>query len=337
MLLVQVPTPSTIAVIMLLVGNTDLFTEPQWSPSLPLHVVVAFWMRNTFWRHVRKAIPAKFFSRRTVCWVDVPFIQIPADASPCKRFPAILWRIMAQWRRQWSTAVPMTASLIVFIASSRSISRLLHWAFAVQHCWHRTIVIAVIGCVFRWWLLNQLLQPLDEQVDHVCSFTGLWRRHLLMILLLVRSGLIIHHVDNGVGIVYFVVQVIGLDIALCLRQIRYPCLLCGVGNIGGDHETLHDVVELDAVGGGLCDCGEEIFEICCDTLLSIKCRCHHVHHNLSDRCCGWSFGSTHDGAEHLMERILMDRSEVRSICFIAASRVVFCQSASSWAPALVVI
>ena len=42
MLLVQVPTPSIIAVIMLLVGNTDLFTEPLWSPTLPLLVVVAF-------------------------------------------------------------------------------------------------------------------------------------------------------------------------------------------------------------------------------------------------------------------------------------------------------
>ena len=48
MLLVQVPTPSFIAVVMFLVGNTDIFADPFWSPTLPLLVVVAFCMRYTF-------------------------------------------------------------------------------------------------------------------------------------------------------------------------------------------------------------------------------------------------------------------------------------------------
>ena len=49
MLLVQVPTPSTITVVMLLVGDTDLFKDPFRSPTLPLLVVVAFCMRYIFW------------------------------------------------------------------------------------------------------------------------------------------------------------------------------------------------------------------------------------------------------------------------------------------------
>ena len=103
------------------------------------------------------------------------------------------------------------------------------------------------------------------------------------------------------------------DFALCLHQIRSPCLLCCLGDIGGDHHPIHVVVELEAVGSGLCDCGGELFEICCGTLLSIKCRCHHVHHHMPDRCCVWSFGATRDGAEQLMERILIDHYEIRSI------------------------
>ena len=92
MLLVEVPTPSIIAVVMLFVGDTDIFTDPFWSPTLPLFVVVAFGMRHTFWIRMGKAISAKFFAIRTVCGVDVFFIRLPSDASPCARFSAILWR-----------------------------------------------------------------------------------------------------------------------------------------------------------------------------------------------------------------------------------------------------
>ena len=67
MLLVPVHTMSIIAVVMLFVGDTNIFTDPLWSPTLTLFVVVAFGMRHTVWRHVDKAISAKFFAMRTVC------------------------------------------------------------------------------------------------------------------------------------------------------------------------------------------------------------------------------------------------------------------------------
>ena len=101
---------------------------------------------------------------------------------------------------------------------------------------------------------------------------------------------------------------------MCLRQIGSPRLLYGVGEIGGDHEPLHIVVESDAVGDGLRDGGGEFLEVCCGALLSVEGSRHHVDHHLPDRCCGWSFGFTLDGAEQLMERILINRSEVQSIC-----------------------
>ena len=92
MLLVQVLTPSIIAFVILLVGDADLFTDPFRSPTLPLLVVVAFCMRYTFWRPVGKTIAVKCFAMQTVSWVDVPFIWIPAEASPCAIFSAIFWR-----------------------------------------------------------------------------------------------------------------------------------------------------------------------------------------------------------------------------------------------------
>ena len=99
----------------------------------------------------------------------------------------------------------MTASLLVFLASSRSITHLFHRAFTVQYFRHRNLVVAVGGYGVGWWLLHQLLQPLDAQADHVFSFAVFWHRLLLNIALLVRGGQILHHVDDGVGIVYLVV------------------------------------------------------------------------------------------------------------------------------------
>ena len=96
MLLIQVPTPSFVAVNMLLVGDTYLLTDPFWSPTLTLLVVVAFSMWYIFWRCVGNAISAKLFAVWTVGRVDVPFIKFPADASPCTQFAAIYWQITAR-------------------------------------------------------------------------------------------------------------------------------------------------------------------------------------------------------------------------------------------------
>ena len=146
---------------MFLVVDANLFTHPFRSPNLLLLVVVSFCMRYTFWRRVGKAIAAKLFAMRTVSRVDDPFIQIPAAASLCTIFASILWQRTARWRRWSSTAVPMTASPLVFLASSRLVTRFSHRAFAVGRCSHHTLVIAVSGGVVGWWLLHQLLQHIN--------------------------------------------------------------------------------------------------------------------------------------------------------------------------------
>ena len=48
LLLVQVPTPSFIAVTMLLVGYNNFFADPLGPPTLLFLVVIAFFMRYIF-------------------------------------------------------------------------------------------------------------------------------------------------------------------------------------------------------------------------------------------------------------------------------------------------
>ena len=48
-LLVQVPIPSFISVAMLLVWYTYFLADPLGTPTLPLLVVISFFMRYVFW------------------------------------------------------------------------------------------------------------------------------------------------------------------------------------------------------------------------------------------------------------------------------------------------
>ena len=91
-------------------------------------------------------------------------------------------------------------------------------------------------------------------------------------------------------------------------------MLCGVGNIGGDHDPLRILVETDDVGGSLHDDGGEFFKVCYGAISPVQGRRTHVDHHLPDRCCGWSFMSTLDDADQLMEIILIYSSDIQSIC-----------------------
>ena len=104
--------------------------------------------------------------------------------------------------------------------------------------------------------MYQLLQPLDAKIYHVGSLAVFWRCRLLAIALFVCRCQITHHIDYRINIVKLIVKLFCLDLALCLRQFRTPCLLCGVGDIGCDDESLHVVMESDAVYGGLRDGGQ---------------------------------------------------------------------------------
>ena len=92
LLLVQVPTPSSVGFAMLLVCDAYFLSDPFGSPTLPLLVVVAFCMRYIFWQLVGKAIAAKILAVRAVGRVDVPFIGFPAAASSCTRFFEVYWK-----------------------------------------------------------------------------------------------------------------------------------------------------------------------------------------------------------------------------------------------------
>ena len=105
-------------------------------------------------------------------------------------------------------------------------------------------------------MLYQFLQPLDTQIYHVGCLAVFWRRRLLEIALFVCCCQINHNVDDQIGIMYLIVQVLCLDLALCLRHFRTPQLLCGMGNIGRDDEALRVVMEPDSVCGGLCNGGK---------------------------------------------------------------------------------
>ena len=96
LLLVQVPTPSFVAVTMLLVCDAYFLADPIGSPTLPLLVVVPFCMEYIFWRCMGKAIGAKFLVVWAISWVDVSFVGFPAAASSCARFAAVSW-----WRPTW--------------------------------------------------------------------------------------------------------------------------------------------------------------------------------------------------------------------------------------------
>ena len=48
LLFIQVPTLSFVAVAIILVCDTNLLTDPFWSPNLPILVVVAFCMRYIY-------------------------------------------------------------------------------------------------------------------------------------------------------------------------------------------------------------------------------------------------------------------------------------------------
>ena len=96
LILVQVPTPSFVAVAILLVCDAYFLADPFGYPTLPLLDVVAFCMRYIFGRCVGKAISVKLLAVWVVGWVDVPFICFPATASSFTIFAAISWRKWSQ-------------------------------------------------------------------------------------------------------------------------------------------------------------------------------------------------------------------------------------------------
>ena len=153
--------------------------------------------------------------------------------------------------------------------------------------------------------------------------------------------------------------------ALILRYAsassEFPWLLRGVGNIGRNDDALHVVMEPAALCGSLCDVGRELSEVCCGVLAPIEGHRHDVDHHLLNGCCRQPLGSSLDGAEQLVQVVFVDCLKIRSNCCakdwigdlgsdnqcnrgryglftpIAASRAVFCLSASSCALAFVVI
>ena len=158
-----------------------------------------------------------------------------------------------------------------------------------------------------------------------------------------------------------IVEVFWFYLALRFRQFGSLKLLHGVCHICRDDEAFHIIMKPHAICGGLRNGRQKLFEVCRGAFAPVKGRRHDVHHRLSDRCCRRALGSSLDGAEELMQVVLVDCSKTRSICCaeerlviwaqtidviaasmasfnpIAASLAVFCLSASSHASAFVMI
>ena len=112
---------------------------------------------------------------------------------------------------------------------------------------------------------------------------------------------------------YPIVQVLFLDLFLCLRQFKTPRLMQSVEDICRDDEALHVVMELDAVCGSLRDGGRELLKVCCGALAPIEGRQHDVNHHMLNGCCGRSLGSSLDGAEQLVQVVFVNCPKIRSV------------------------
>ena len=125
-LLVQVPTPSFISVVMFLVGDADIFTDPFGSPTLPLLVVVAFLCGKLFLAtrgqgHGRKTL----CNIRTVLRVDVPFIW-----ASRRRFSSHdIYRNIVVGEQLGDVDGVRLRPFSSFFSYSRSITRLLRPSF----------------------------------------------------------------------------------------------------------------------------------------------------------------------------------------------------------------
>ena len=91
LLLVQVPTPSLLAVAMILVRYPYFLADPLRPPTLPLLVVIAFFVQYIFWRCRGEAIASIFLALWDSVWVDIPFVGRPAAASSWTRSAALSW------------------------------------------------------------------------------------------------------------------------------------------------------------------------------------------------------------------------------------------------------
>ena len=81
-----------------------------------------------------------------------------------------------------------------------------------------------------------------------------------------------------------------------------------------DDQLFHIISEFYAVCGGFCYCRGKFFKVGGGAFLTIELCLHHIHHHMPDCCDRWLFGSVGDYADQLVESVLVDRSEIRSVC-----------------------
>ena len=110
-----------------------------------------------------------------------------------------------------------------------------------------------------------------------------------------------------------IVELFCFYIALRFRQFGSPQLMRGVCHICRDDEAFHIIMKPHAICGGLRDGRRKLFEVCRGAFAPVEGRRHDVHHHLPEVCCQRPLGSFLDGAEELMQVVLVDCSKIRSI------------------------
>ena len=110
-----------------------------------------------------------------------------------------------------------------------------------------------------------------------------------------------------------IVEVFCFYLSLCLRQFRSPRLLRSVYHICRDDEAFHNIMKPHAICCGLRDGRRKLFEVRCGAFMPVEGRRHDGHHYLLDGCCRQPLGSSLDGAEELIQIVLVDCPKIRSV------------------------
>ena len=107
-----------------------------------------------------------------------------------------------------------------------------------------------------------------------------------------------------------IVEVFFFYLALRFRQFGAPWLLRSVRHICRGDKAFHIITKPHTICCRLRDGRQKLFEVRSGAFAPVKGRHHNVHHHVPDGCCRQPLGSSLDGAEELMQIVLVDCSKI---------------------------
>ena len=111
-----------------------------------------------------------------------------------------------------------------------------------------------------------------------------------------------------------IVEVFCFCLSLCLRQFGAPLLMRSVCHVCRDDGAFHIIMKPHAICCGLRNGRRKLFEVRRGNFVPVKGRLHDGHHYLLDGCCRRPLGSSLNGAEELIQIVLIDCPKIRSVC-----------------------